>query len=878
MVLAAAPPASAAHINVPPTASARSLPHEVASMASSAHESASAPKIARPQYSSTTIASGEITGYEGLCLDDSGANTSPGNPVDVYTCNNTDAQDWTVESNQTLEVLGMCLDLTGGVPAAGATTNGITVEINTCDGSDSQLWLPESNGSLFNPASGDCLDDTNYSTTPGTQAQIWSCTGNANQDWTLPAASPGPPTGPIGGYDSLCLDDLGAGTTDDNPIDVYTCNGTAAQSWSVESNNTLQVLGMCLGVKDGGTAAGTTVDLYTCNNTAGQVWEQQSNGELLNPQSGDCLDDTDYATTPGTQAQIWTCTGDADEIWDLPSGLPSVSNPGLGPNVTLFTPNMSSSTIQDEVDTLYAQQESNQFGTGRYALLFAPGTYNIAIPVGFYTQVIGLGSSPSDTTITGGGVYADAAWNNSPNPGNATENFWRGAENITIDPASGTTEWAVSQASPLRDVQVEGNLLLADNSGWASGGYLGNSVVTGQVNSSTQQQWLSRNDQIGSWTGSNWNMVFVGDEGAPAQSFPSPPYTTVAQTPAIAEAPYLYVDQAGDFNVFVPGDETDVQGTTWEDTGQSGTSLPLSDFYIATPSSTVAEINSALASGDDLLFTPGVYQIDGTIQVNNPGTVILGLGLATLVSNDGDTILSTADVNGIRISGLIFDAGTTNSNTLVQIGPPGSDADHSSDPTVLSDVFARIGGATVGEATQTLQINSNNVIGDDLWLWRADHGNAGTVGWTVNTATNGLVVNGNNVTMYGLAVEHYQGVQTEWNGNDGSDYFYQSEMPYDPPSQSAWMDGSSDGYPSIQVASNVTSFQAYGLGTYCNFDVDPSIIGANAYVVPDVSGVQFNDMVSVSLGGIGTIENIINGVGVTVDSSNTTAYLTSYNG
>ena len=174
---------------------------------------------------------------------------------------------------------------------------------------------------------------------------------------------------------------------------------------------------------------------------------------------------------------------------------------------------------------------------------------------------------------------------------------------------------------------------------------------------------------------------------------------------------------------------------------------------------------------------------------------MLGLGLATLVSNGGNTILQTADVNGIRIGGLLFDAGTTNSSVLVQIGPSGSSASHAADPTVLSDVFARIGGATVGKATQTLQVNSANVVGDDLWLWRADHGNSGTVGWTTNTAANGLVVNGANVTMYGLAVEHYQAVQVQWNGNGGADYFYQSEMPYDPPSQSAWMDGSADGYP-----------------------------------------------------------------------------------
>ncbi|HET9171852.1 MAG TPA: hypothetical protein VFN97_20610 [Actinospica sp.] len=241
------------------------------------------------------------------------------------------------------------------------------------------------------------------------------------------------------------------------------------------------------------------------------------------------------------------------------------------------------------------------------------------------------------------------------------------------------------------------------------------------------------------------------------------------------------------------------------------------------------------------------------------------------------TILSTADANGIRIGGLLFDAGTTNSSQLIQIGPSGSSANHAADPTVLSDVFTRIGGATVGKATQTLVVNSSNVIGDDLWLWRADHGNDNTVGWNTNTAANGLVVNGANVTMYGLAVEHYQAVQTQWNGNGGKDYFYQSEMPYDPPNQSSWMDGTSNGYPSMNIASSVSNFQGYGLGVYCNFDVNTSVVSANALTSPNTSGVGWHDMVTISLGGKGTISHVINGQGATVSSSNEKADVTGYN-
>src|SRR5215469_16398724 len=683
-------------------------------------------------------------------------------------------------------------------------------------------------------------------------------------------------TGPITGYQGLCLDDRSASTADFNPIQVYTCNGTAAQQWTVASGSTLQVLGKCLDVNAGGTANGTLVDLYTCNGTGAQVWQPQSNGELLNPQSGRCLDDTGSGGS-GTQVQIWDCAAaTANQQWTLPDGQPTGSMPNLGPNVYVFNTSMPASMIQDDINQVYATQQSNEFGTQRYELMFEPGTYNVTIPVGFYTEVIGLGQNPSQTVITGGGIHADAAWFG----GNATKNFWRGVENITIAPSSGSTEWAVSQADPMRRADIQGNLVLDDytsgntTSNWSSGGFIGDSIVTGQVNSGTQQQFLMRNDQMGSWTGQNWNMVFVGDTGAPAQGFPSPPYTTVNQTPTVDEKPYLYIDSSGNWDVFVPSNRTSSQGVSWANGNTPGTSLPISDFYIATPSSTVAQINAALASGQDLLFTPGVYQINGTIDVTNPDTVVLGLGLTTLVSNGGNTILRTADVNGIRIGGLIFDAGTTNSSVLVQVGPSGPSASHASDPTVLSDIFARIGGATVGSATQTLQVNSNDVVGDDLWLWRADHGNPGTVGWTTNTAANGLVVNGANVTMYGLAVEHYQAVQVQWNGNGGADYFYQSEMPYDPPSQSAWMDGSSDGYPAIAVANSVTSFQAHGLGVY--FNVNPSVVSANALTSPTSSGVQWNDMVTVSLGGTGTIQHIINGNGATVNSGSTVADLTSY--
>jgi chitinase len=126
-------------------------------------------------------ATGKITGYEGLCLDDKSASTANFNPVDVYTCNGTSAQQWTVGTDGTLRTLGKCLDVSGA-----GTTNGTLVDLYDCNGTAAQVWQQQSNGSLLNPSSGKCLDDTGFSTTPGTQVQIWTCEGSANQQWDLP--------------------------------------------------------------------------------------------------------------------------------------------------------------------------------------------------------------------------------------------------------------------------------------------------------------------------------------------------------------------------------------------------------------------------------------------------------------------------------------------------------------------------------------------------------------------------------------------------------------------------------------------------------------------------------------------------------------------
>ena len=530
------------------------------------------------------------------------------------------------------------------------------------------------------------------------------------------------------------------------------------------------------------------------------------------------------------------------------------TDPDFGPNVTVLDPGTPRAIIQAKLDSVFATQETSEFGDARFALLFKPGTYDLDAKVGFYTQMSGLGLSPDDVVINGG-VQADARWKK----GNATLNFWRIVENMSVTPTGGFDRWAVSQAAPMRRMHVRGDLVL-DDGGWSSGGFLADSKVDGEVRSGSQQQWLTRNSEIGHWTGANWNMVFVGTANAPTQSFPQPPYTTVSSAPLVREKPFLYVDARGAWQVFAPAFRSNARGTSWSGAKAAGISHPISEFVIVKPGTSVTAMNDALARNKHLIIAPGVYHLDAPLHITRANTIVLGLGLATFVADQGARAITVDDVDGVILAGILVEAGATDSPLLIQVGAPGASANHARNPTLLSDVFVRVGGATVGKATQSVVINSNNVVGDHLWLWRADHGHG--VGWMANTAENGLVVNGGDVTMYGLFVEHYQGYQVMWNGNGGRTYFFQNEMPYDVPDQGQWMSGATHGFAAYRVAASVTSHEAWGLGSYCFFNRNPGVVADHAFEAPVKPGVRFHDMVTVSLGGgKGTIAHVINDAG-----------------
>ncbi|WP_295815389.1 adenylyl cyclase [uncultured Deinococcus sp.] len=591
--------------------------------------------------------------------------------------------------------------------------------------------------------------------------------------------------------------------------------------------------------------------------------------------------------TAGTGLLLAACgqSPAASETATLSAAAVKPGSVDLGPNVRIFDPSMSTAQIRAVVDQIAAQQVSNEFGPERYALLFKPGTYGTAddpliVQVGYGTEVAGLGASPTDVKING---HVDVYNQCNANGCIALTNFWRSLSNLTIQieskgldgcRASGNF-WAVSQAAPMRRVNVTGgNLTLMDyctaGPQYASGGFIADSAMGFVINGS-QQQFLTRDSSIGGWSNGVWNAVFSGVVGAPAQSFPNPPYTTVAATPVSREKPFLTVDSAGAYQVFVPATRRTSSGTTWQAGPAAGRFVPLSDFYVMRPGDSVQRVNAQLAQGRHLLITPGSYDLTRTIEVKRPGTIVLGLGLPALTPQNGVTALSVADVPGVTVAGIMIDAGPVNSRVLMQVGSNrargGQARDHNNwsdpaTPTAVQDVFFRIGGPHVGRADLSLAVNSDHVILDNLWAWRADHGQG--VGWTLNTADQGVVVNGDDVTATGLFVEHYQKYQTVWNGERGKTIMFQNEMPYDPPNQAAWQHDGVLGYAAYKVADHVKTHEAWGLGSYIYTNVDPSIHATQGFEVPVTPGVKMHNLLTVQLGA-GTIDHVINGVGAPVN-------------
>ena len=585
----------------------------------------------------------------------------------------------------------------------------------------------------------------------------------------------------------------------------------------------------------------------------------------------------------------------------------------FGPNVTVFTPEMPVSEIQATLDATHAQQVDNEMGGERFAYLFEPGTYGsdeepLQIKVGYYTEITGLGASPDDVTINGKIEVYNRCLGEDGGNCIALNNFWRTLSNLTLAiDGQGQEEcrqadnfWAVSQAVSVRRVVVSGGTLsLMDyctaGPQFASGGYIADTKAETILNGS-QQQWLTRNSEVGEWTNGVWNQVFSGVEGAPddadfpgydEEGTPLLPYTTLETTPVSREKPYLFVDEEGTYNVRVPSAQTDTRGVSWGDGMTAGNTVSLDEFFVAQPSDSVQEINDQLAGGQHLLLTPGVYDIDETIRVERPDTVVLGIGHATLKAVGGAAPLEVADVSGVIIAGVTIDAGSELSPVLLQVGTKDSPgANSAANPTTLSDVYFRVGGPYIGKTETALEVNLDNVLIDHTWVWRGDHGvegftegvNGDTERWNTNLGRNGAIINGDNVTATGLFVEHFQEYNTIWNGEDGTVVLYQNELPYDPPSQAEWTkpDGTL-GWAGFKLADDVERHNLYGGGVYVFNQNDPSIVTEMGFEVTIGPGIELFHVMTVNLTA-GTVRHVVNDCGAQVDAGapGAPSYVLSY--
>ena len=554
--------------------------------------------------------------------------------------------------------------------------------------------------------------------------------------------------------------------------------------------------------------------------------------------------------------------------------------------------------IQTTLDAIYVSISGNPEATAtyspkaewsekRFALLFDPGSYDVDVKLNYYTQLLGLGSSPEQVNLTN--IVVDSlcfAGNiQSCLSLGALNNFWRGVENVTFNPRTCRIPpdgkefkndkciiWNVSQASPMRQVIVNGDLMLnlagcfnhqgqcngpkgsggdkpcpgeynkdfSCGAGYASGGFLAKTKVLGSIHSIAQQQWFTRNSSFDKWIGGVWNMVFLNNTGEVPTTSPANPQYVNLQDPkdwsifaitdehnnelVMHEKPYL-VDENHQLKVLIPG---------------TARSYPLETLVVMNKNNQdVSKINAELSQKNGLVIEPGRYQLSSAIHVP-AGKFVLGLGMAELQCIAGNSCLEVSGSHAI-VAGVMLAAGYQQSETLLNVSRQLGNANSNEQSTYLFDIFCRVGESSTvrqgsGPTTKNcVTINADYVVGDNLWLWRADHDLASgqssnpvdnLVKWDQDVTQHGLVVNGDNVTMLGLFSEHHQASNVLWNGNEGKTYFYQSELAYDAPKDWQCADlpiGMMVGCPSYTVGENVTSHTGYGLSAYTYFQQDVMI-------------------------------------------------------
>ena len=596
----------------------------------------------------------------------------------------------------------------------------------------------------------------------------------------------------------------------------------------------------------------------------------------------------------------------------------------------------------------WCHNSDHHFSTKRFALLFAPGEYkDCKFEVGYYVQIAGLGkcamgegsvvftgeeSGPfvpalnKDMPVTEGGSIP------YPNAGLCLDTFWRMAENFSAE----NTQWAVSQAAPLRRVNVRKQLLFGDDGAYSSGGFLANAKVDGDCSFIANQQWFSRAaDFNGNCGGGAFSTVFSGCTGnVPAEGQgDGDMVVTVEESPKVRmEKPYIVMNEIGNYELHVPksteeettgaqldGSNTEVRCFSKVKVGEAILPLNEDGEYIeydddkyndltAADANLTLELQRALDEGKDLVLSPGIYFLTEPLVVKKPNQVILGIGMATLIApQDGSPCIRVmAGTPGVRIASLVLEASVQKETfsthasadkvrSLIDFGEPdqtgSEDPGDASNPGLISDVFTRVGGSNLDRTVTTdamVRIFSGNVIGDNLWLWRADHVKLapGEIANDPNfplyhqvriweevdgeqvrvdecMVKNAIVVEGNDVNIYGLFAEHTTEDQMVWKGKNGNVSFFQCELPYD-----VKHEFSHTGY---HVHEDVDAHTGRGIGVYSNFTCF-DVNACKGISFPSKDLVKIQNPFTLFLNNYGGINNVLHEgekkVGEAVNSEN----------
>jgi hypothetical protein len=538
----------------------------------------------------------------------------------------------------------------------------------------------------------------------------------------------------------------------------------------------------------------------------------------------------------------------------------------------------------------------HHFSDRRWALLFAPGVYRkLDFQIGYYVQLAGLGRSSKDVVFQDceKGPHVPALNRHIHAHGTCLDTFWRSAENFSTHASNGM-KWAVSQAAPLRRVHVANDLHLHDGEAYASGGHLANSVIDGHTFFGGQQQYLSRNVEFKDGvSGGAWSLVFLGCTGQVPPEAPGNEDSasiTITKKPRVrVEKPYVALQEDGKkFNLHVPimtRDENLVSGAHIDGELEEVRDFSNVRVVSATEFDATSRIQEALDDGKDVVLAPGIFHLNQTLKMKTNNQVLLGLGLATLVApvNESPCLQVMAGSEGVRVAGIMLEASERSkdrssekpSTTLLEWGEEGVlDPGSSDNPGSMFDIFCRVGGghgARHAIAVDTMmKVHSGNIVGDNIWLWRADHSDL-SEGEEANYShispifhqneehenrvQTGIIVSGDDVTFSGLAVEHANGHQTVWSGERGSVHFYQCELPYDVSSEYG-----TDGYRGYLVDNGVKNHELYGPGVYSNFR-NSVVMTDTAMEYPEHDGLVCINPFTVHLDNNGTILSIANGKG-----------------